>query len=67
MQSSIHGGLGTNLRFPLRNSASRCWQRHGGHVMKEGSAASGRRGVQPIQGGLSMWYNWRQSLAASAT
>lgn len=56
MQSSVHGGLGTNLidRFLLRNSASRHRRRHGGHVKKERSGASDRRDVQPIQGGLSM-------------
>ena len=73
MQSSVRRDPGMNLRFLLRNGASRHWQRRGGHVKKERSAASGGRDVQPIQGGLSMSlhglsmrYNWCQGLAASA-
>lgn len=55
MQSSVHGGLGTNLRFLLRHGDLRCCIRCGGDVKRERSAASDGRVVQLIQGGFSMF------------
>lgn len=72
VHSNVPGGPGMSLRFLLRNGASRCQQKHGGHVKR--SVPSDGRDVQPAQGGLSMslhglsmWYNQHQNLAASAT